>query len=103
VARPEDLDWIVRHRCGGRDIGQGPAIRSPERERAVGLSIDVIPLLVNRAMVSTAEQREIRERGRAAFGPVAHVMPLAQRESAAGKAATARNPDCAALHPGYAC
>ncbi len=39
VSRPEGLDWIVG-RCRRRwDLGQGPAVRAPEPERAVGLSI----------------------------------------------------------------
>jgi hypothetical protein len=53
------------------------------------LSIDLVAFLVDRAVVSSAEQREVRERGRAALRPVADVMPLAEREPAARKAAAA--------------
>src|SRR3972149_149279 len=67
--------------------GRGPAVRPPEPERAVGLPIDLVPLLVNRAVVPATEQREVRERGRAALRPVAEVMPLAERQPAAREAA----------------
>ena len=58
-----------------------------EPELAVGVSIHLVALLVDRAVVPATEQREVRERGRAAVRPVADVMPLAERKPAAGKAA----------------
>jgi len=83
VPPPEGLDRIVRH-CGrSRNLGQEPAVRSPEPERAVGLTIDLVALLVDRAVVAATEEREVGERGRTAFDPVAHVMALAEREPAA--------------------
>ena len=82
----ERLDRIGRHRGRPRDLGQGPAIRPAEPERAVGLSIHLIALLVDRAMVSATEQRKVRERGRAPLGPVMEVMPLAERDGAAREA-----------------
>ena len=87
VPLSESVDWIRRHRRGKRDIGQRSAIRPPEPERAVGLSIHLVALLVYRAMVPAAEQREIRQRGRAALRPMAHVMSLAQWESTTREAA----------------
>ena len=84
----EGLDRIRKHRRGGRHLGEGPAVRPPELERAVGLSIHLVTLLVYRTMVPATEQREVRERGRATLRPVAHVMPLAEREAAARKTAT---------------
>ncbi len=84
---PEDLDGITAHHDRRWDIGQEPAVRTPEPERAVGLSIDLVALLVDRAVVPATEQGEIRERGRAAFRPVAHVMPFTQPEAAAREAA----------------
>src|SRR5438034_5176958 len=39
-------------------------------------------------MVAPTEQRQVRERGRPAVGPVANVMALAEREAAAREAAT---------------
>src|SRR5439155_20541196 len=87
VSRAKNLDGVGggRRRC--RDCGQGRAVRSPEAERSVGLSIDLIALLVNRAMVATAEQCEVRQGGGAAVGPVADVMPLTESYPAAGEAA----------------
>jgi len=62
-------------------------VRPPEVELAVGLSIHLVALLVDRAVVPTTEKREVRERGRAALRPVTDVMPLAERQPAARKAA----------------
>ncbi len=89
VPRPEGLDRIGGHRDRRRDLGQRPAVRPPERERAVGLWIDRVALLVDRAVVAATEEREVRERGGAAVGPVAQVMPLGQWEPAAREAAAA--------------
>ena len=41
---------------------------------------------MDRAVVPATEEREVRQRRRAAVRPVAEVMPLAEREPAAGKA-----------------
>ena len=87
VPLSEGLDRISGYRGRRWDIGQGTAVRPPELERAVGLSIHLVALLVDRAMVPATEEREVRQRGRAALRPVAHVMPLAQREAAAREAA----------------
>jgi len=52
VLRPEGLDRIRGH-CGGRrDLEQQPAVRSPELKHAVGLSIDLVALLVHGAVVA---------------------------------------------------
>ena len=55
VLLSEGLDRICMHRRGRRDIRQGPAVRPPELERAVGLSIHLVALLVYRAMVPATE------------------------------------------------
>ena len=89
VLLSEGLDRIRRHRRGRRDIRQGPAVRPPEPERAVGLAIYLVALLVYRAMVPATEQREVRQRRRPALRPVPHVMSLAQWEPAAREAAAA--------------
>ena len=87
VLSPQGLDRICGY-CGREwDLGQGPAIRPPESKRAVGLSIDLITLLVHRAMVPATEQGEVRERGRAALGPMMEVMSLPEPEPAAREAA----------------
>ena len=62
-------DRIGGHRGRRRHVGQRPAVRSPELERAVGLSLDLIALLVHRAVVPATEQREVRERRRARRAP----------------------------------
>ena len=88
VLRSKGLDRIGRHSRRGRDLGKQPAVRSPEAERAVRLSIDLIALLVYRPVVPATEHGEVRERGWAALRPVADVMPLAERQPAAREAAT---------------
>ncbi len=88
VPRPEGLDGIGGDCSGRRHLGQESPVRAPEPEHAVRLSIHLVALLVDRAVVPATEQGEVRERGRAALRPVADVMPLAEREPAAGKAAT---------------
>ena len=87
VPRPEHLDGVGGHRGRGRHLGQRPAVRPPEPQRAVGLSFYLVALLVHRAVVPATEHGQVRERGRAALRPVAHVMPLAEREAAAREAA----------------
>jgi hypothetical protein len=48
----ERLDRIGGHRRRGRDVGKQLAVRSPELQRAVGLSLHLIALLVHRAVVT---------------------------------------------------
>jgi hypothetical protein len=55
VCSTEDLDRISRHRGGKRDGGQRPAVGTPELECAVRRSVDLIPLLMDRAMVAATE------------------------------------------------
>jgi hypothetical protein len=80
---------IGRHRGWRWHLGQEPPVRSAESQRAIGLSIDLIALLVDRPVVPAAEQHEIRERGGTALGPVPDVMPLAEADAAAWEAAAA--------------
>jgi hypothetical protein len=87
VSCAETLDRILGHDGRRRDLGQGPAVGPPEPELAVGLSIDLVALLVDRAVVPTTEQCEVRERGGAAVRPVAEMMPLTEPHPAARKAA----------------
>jgi hypothetical protein len=47
------------------------------------MTIDLVALLVNRAVMPATEQREIRQRGRAPLRPVTDVMPLPEPDSAA--------------------
>jgi hypothetical protein len=78
------IDWQRDRR---RNLGQGPAVGPPEPERAVGLSIDLIALLVDRAVVPATQEREVRKRGRAALRPVAEMVPLGEAAAAAREAA----------------
>ena len=89
VPHPQGLDRIVGHRRHGRewDVGQGPAIGPPEAECAVGLALDLVALLVHRAVMPATEQSQVPERGRPAVRPVTDMMPLAEPHPAAGEAA----------------
>src|SRR4030095_14734882 len=86
VARLEHLDGIGGHCDPGRHLREPLPIGASERQRAVGLSLYLLALLVHRAVVPATEHGKIRERGRAALRPVAHVMPLAEWEAAAREA-----------------
>jgi len=63
VSRSQDLHCIARYFRRTRDLGQKSAVRAAEPQFAVGLSIDLVALLVNGAVVPPTEQGEIRERG----------------------------------------
>jgi hypothetical protein len=86
VLRPVRLDRIGGHRGRRRDVGQQPAIWSPELKRTVGLSLDLIALLVHGAVVPATEQREVRQRGWAPVRPMMEVMALTERQPAAREA-----------------
>jgi hypothetical protein len=105
VLRAERLDRIGGHRGRRRNVGDEPAIRAPELQCAVGLSIDLIALLVHRAVVPVTEQGEVRERGRVPVRPMADVMALAERDPAAREATALvavmeRAPQCRWNRPG---
>ena len=89
VARSQDLHGIAAHLGRSRDPGQKSPVRAAEPKLAVRLSIDLITLLVDGAMVPATEQGEIRERGGAALSPVTDVMALSEPNSAAREAAAA--------------
>jgi len=59
-------------------FGQRPAVGATEPQLAVGLSLDLIALLVDRAMMTPTEQGEVRERRGASVSPVADVMTLTE-------------------------
>jgi hypothetical protein len=65
------------------DLRQELAVRPAELQRAVGLSLDLIALLVNRPMVPATEHGQIRERGGPALSPVSNVMALPEAHGAA--------------------
>ena len=89
VLRSEGSHGIAGHPGRIRDLRQKPAVRPVEPKLAVGLSIDLIALLVDGAMVPPTEQSQIRERGRASPGPVTDVMALREPSPAAREATTA--------------
>jgi len=70
VSRSQELHCIARYFRRTRDLGQKSAIRATEPKLAVGLSLELVALLVNGAVVPPTEQGKIRERGGASLGPV---------------------------------
>ena len=64
-------------------------VRSSKVELAIRLSIDLVALLVDRAVVAATKQREIRPRGGASMRPVTDVVSLAEPDSASGETAAA--------------
>ena len=87
VHREQRVDGIARHRDERRNVRQWPAVRSPEAELSISLSLHLITLFVHRAVMAATQQRQIRQRGGASVGPVANVMALTERSCAAGEAA----------------
>src|SRR5262245_18926926 len=77
------ISW---HWRSGWDIRYEPTVWCPELKGTVCLSIDLVALLVDRAVVPATQHREIRQRGRPAFRPVAHVMTFAESYTTAWKA-----------------
>jgi len=57
-----------------------------ESQLSIDLSLDRVALLVNRAVMSATQHREIPQRRRAAMGPVPDVMGLAEADAAAREA-----------------
>ena len=89
VPRSEKVHGIVRHFRRRRHLGQHLSVRTAEPERAVDLTIELVALLVDGAVVPATEQSEIRERGGASLGPVTDVMALTNPDAAAWEAAAA--------------
>src|SRR5437870_7402202 len=86
VSRAENLNGIRGNGRRSRDGGEGRAVGSPKAERSVGLAIDLVPLLVDGAVVATTKQREIRQRCQAAVSPVVDVVALAESHATAREA-----------------
>src|SRR2546426_7338634 len=87
VSRAERPDGIGGDRGQRRALSQELAVGAPEAQLSVALSLDLKAFFVHRAVVPTAEHREVGQCRRAAVGPVADVMPLAEQASAAREAA----------------
>jgi len=88
IPRSEDLHRIAAHLRRMRDLGQDLAVGAAETKLAIRLSIELVSLLMDGAMVAAAEQSEIRERGGVSLRPVTDVMSLAEPDPAAREAAT---------------
>jgi hypothetical protein len=89
VLRSDIAHRVRRYPPRRRHIRHDATIRSAEAKLTIGLSIDLIALLVNSPVVAAAEQDEVRQRGGAALGPVADVVGLAETPVAAREAAAA--------------
>ena len=89
VPCPERFQGIGGNRWGQWDLRYDPPVRSPEPERSVRLSIEVVAVFMDCAMVPATEQGQVRERRWTSVRPVANVMPLADTHSAPREAAAA--------------
>ena len=89
VPRAKDRYGIAGDLGRRWNFGENSAVGAAEPELAVRLSIELVALFVDGAVVPATEQGEIRERGGASIGPVTDVMPLAEPNAAAGEAAAA--------------
>jgi hypothetical protein len=83
----EGRDRVSGHRRGRRHLGQRAPVRAPEPERAIGPARDLIPLLVDGAVMTTAEESKVRQRRRAALRPVPEMMALTEGDATAREAA----------------
>jgi hypothetical protein len=59
VPRAKRSHRIRPYRGRRRDLGEGPTVRPSEAERAVGLVIHLVTLLVDRAMVPATQERRL--------------------------------------------
>jgi hypothetical protein len=85
--RLDGSDRVGRSLGRTRHVRYDATVRAAEAKLTIRLSIDLIALLVNGSVMATAEQYQIRERGRAPLGPVADVVSLAKAAVAAREAA----------------
>src|SRR3990170_4134016 len=69
VSHPERVDRIRGYSGQRRDVREEPPVGPTEAEDAVGLSLHPVALLVDGAVVTPTEQREVRQRGGPALGP----------------------------------
>ena len=89
VPRSDDFHGIVGHFVRKRDLGENPPVRAAEPKLAVRPSIELVALLVDRAVVPATEQGEIRQRGGTALRPVTNVMALPEPNAATRKTTAA--------------
>ena len=79
VVGPKSTDRIGGHSGRMWDFWERSPVRPAELERTVEPTLHAEALLVDRAMMPAAEQREVRQRRRPTLRPVADVVALAAR------------------------
>jgi len=83
VPLSKDPHRVAGHLGRRRDLWQTSAVRTAEPKLAVRFSIELIALFMDGAVVTATQEGEIRERRRAALGPVTDVVTLSEANSAA--------------------
>ena len=89
IPRSENPHGISAHLRSRWDLRQKPAIRTAEPKLAVRLSIELVAVLMNGAVMPATEKSEIRERCGTSLCPVADVMSMAETNPAPREAAAA--------------
>ena len=79
VVGPKSTERISGHSGRMWDLGQRSPVRPAELARTVEPTLHAETVLVDRAMMPAAEQREVRQRRRPTLRPVANVVALAAR------------------------
>jgi hypothetical protein len=81
---------VILRSDGLRGIaGQQPVVETPELKLAVRPALDLVALFMDGAVMESAEQGKVGERGEPALRPVPDVMTLAEGPPAAREAAAA--------------
>src|SRR5262245_5385187 len=68
----------IRHLRRWRNVGHNQSTRPPELKLAIRQSLTLVPLFVHGAVVTAAQEGEVRQGSGPAVGPVANVMALAE-------------------------
>ena len=89
MPRSQYVDGISWQRNPRRNLGKKSPVRTAESQLSVGVSLDLVALFMNRAVMPTTEDSEIRQCGGATVRPMTDVVPLAEPRAAAGEAAAA--------------
>jgi len=87
VVSAQHAHRIGRQRGSARHVRQDPTVRTSEPKLSVGESVELIALLVHRAVVPATQEREIREPRGPALSPVTDVVSLPDMYAAAREAA----------------
>jgi hypothetical protein len=89
VPGSEGVHGISAHFRWRRDVRQRPAVRPAESKLAIRLSIELVALFVDGAVMPVTEQGKIRQSRGASVGPVTDVVALAEPNPAPREAAAA--------------